>query len=477
MKIIINERQYKKLILESFEFGDVKIVINVIEVHSKDEYDIMMLYYNFMGDVYKFFMGIKKNFLDKFPLSNDQTSFCDKKIDEYRLAWNTKYNTFKAKIIKYESKSPRIINIMNSYMNNTLNETVNGNGAIRFNPATKTTNIIKLDKVPESQEDGVVYFWNSFLTKEFLLLQPVLLNLPTYVVDLKPNTFNYDEETNKITTNDGKKSTVYTNESDCEKAMKIYEEQLKIYNENEVINKSPAYKEWIKEEMDHWLAWNPGTSPMSVWTKVDKKQFQRTKITAKLTRKDLIKRGWTAEWVNKRFNNQSEFAFTDGGYVGDLFSPVLIKYWNNPYKPSHLFGGEGYIAAALYPKPIKPICDIPKVDKTVSIKVPTEPVKPFQPFIPPPQITTNKTTPNTPIPDKKPTQVTNFVVQWQENGKQKIKLFPTFDEWNNFVNSKPNIPFISKNNNSSRTIANVTYQSNPGLTADGSYVLNGKLIQ
>ena len=54
MKIIINERQYKRLILESFEFGDVKTVVDTINVYSQDEYNIMMLYYNFMNDAYKY---------------------------------------------------------------------------------------------------------------------------------------------------------------------------------------------------------------------------------------------------------------------------------------------------------------------------------------------------------------------------------------------------------------------------------------
>ncbi len=476
MRIIISESQYKRLISESFEFGNVKIVEKTIDVTSQDEYDIVILYYNFMKNVYKFFIDIKKDFLDKFPLSSNQTSFCSKQIGEYQTKYNKMYGDFTSKIKKYQSKSASMINLMNNYMNYTLDKSIKGSGIIEFNPTTNTTNITKLDEIPNKEKMSILYFWNCFFTEDFVLLKPVLKEPPVFLEDLKGGTYTYDEESNKITTKDGKKSTVYTNESDCEKAMKIYEEQLKIYNENEALNKTSFYKNQIREEEKDWTKLK--RPAMMAWTEVDEKDKKRLKKTKfiTVTRKKLIKDyGYNDEWLPP---NQSVFGelrgeFADGNIV---FSPVLIKYWNNPYKPSHIIGHKGYIVTALYPKPIKPICDIPKIEKTTSIDIPTETVKTFKPFTPPPQITTNKTVPVTTTNEKPaPVVKTNFVVQWQENGKQKIKFFPSYEEWNNFVNSKGQRPFISKRVNNAKTEAGITYSSNPGLTADGSWAWGNKI--
>ena len=71
---------------------------------------------------------------------------------------------------------------------------------------------------------------------------------------------------------------------------------------------------------------------------------------------------------------------------------------------------------------------------------------------------------------------TNFVVQWQENGKQKIKFYPDFNSWENFVNSIFGITSISRTEQKDKSSASITYGSNPAnLKADGSYVSNNKL--
>lgn len=56
---------------------------------------------------------------------------------------------------------------------------------------------------------------------------------------------------------------------------------------------------------------------------------------------------------------------------------------------------------------------------------------------------------------------TNFVVQWAENGKQVVKYFNTFEDWNKFVDSISDVPFIQKNVNGNKTQASVSYYTNP----------------
>lgn len=79
---------------------------------------------------------------------------------------------------------------------------------------------------------------------------------------------------------------------------------------------------------------------------------------------------------------------------------------------------------------------------------------------------------------EKPTiTLTNYIVQWADNGKQKVKFFSDYNSWESFVDSISEIPYISRNVQKDESSASITYGSNPAkLKADGSYVSNNKLF-
>jgi hypothetical protein len=169
----------------------------------------------------------------------------------------------------------------------------------------------------------------------------------------------------------------------------------------------------------------------------------------------------THEWATAKFYINY---MKGSGYYEPNFPPYLkkmesfIKTTASKYniKPIGLYTRD--VPLVFYEKPKKLYIYVPKTPPPITPVLNTTPVK---------QV-------GDPIKPSAPAVITNFVVQWQENGKQKIKFFPSYNEWNDFVNSK-SYPYISKSVNNAKTEAGITYSSNPGLTADGSYVLGNKI--
>lgn len=239
---------------------------------------------------------------------------------------------------------------------------------------------------------------------------------------------------------------VFTGKTEYSKAIVRYENQMKFYNifnsfrkyENKKISyitlgkdfyENPHIKKWINVSASGDILLSLLWCKQKTASKEDCNRLMKSMGSPKII-----------GWFKILLDDNMKYLVPDGAsYLIKLRKPY--GDFNNPTLSGFL-KEKGFFYLPIIEEPIKPVLEEPKEEKPIL----SEPISN--------------------LPSKKETIVTDYVVQWQENGRQKVKYFPNFNAWNEFVESKSNIPFMSKEYNKSLGYAGITYYGNPGLEPD-----------